>query len=374
MILLSSAKEILNILGFSDCDHKALHLGLPFCKPSSRTLACQEIGDRICNKLKGWKSKLLSQASGTILIKSLFWWGSNDRGFRRMTDQNLALLSKIAWYLAINKDVLWVSVLKAKYLRGKSFLSDPIPADNSSWLWKDICKCRDWIAKGVVYLVTGNSDISIWSEPWILTITNFIPDPGDFNVSTCATNNPPLFSLLKDLIDNRSLSWNLDKLKSTFSSETVKEITMIQISSGDRPKTLLWCPSKSGKFTIKSFYLFTQSARLSSRLIDLVTIVSKQTKDHWLSIVKTIQTGSSTNQVWKAPPLSWFKINMDSSYIDGVVVSGLVIRNSNGSLLLAAAYKHSCLDPLSAECLSILDACKIIQDLNLHKLSLNLIA
>lgn len=88
-----------------------------------------------------------------------FWWGFNDKGnslmlkcwdsicspkscggigFRRMHDFNKALISKLAWSVVTDKDVLWVKLFKAKYLRGKFFLSDDISFYDSSWLWKDI--------------------------------------------------------------------------------------------------------------------------------------------------------------------------------------------------------------------------------------------
>lgn len=72
-------------------------------------------------------------------------------GFRRMKDYNIALFPKLAWSIATNKDTLWVQLLKAKYLRWKSFLHDDITHFNASWIWSDVIKCRFLILKGVVY-------------------------------------------------------------------------------------------------------------------------------------------------------------------------------------------------------------------------------
>lgn len=63
--------DITNILGFPECNHKTKHLGFSFCKPKSRKDAFLEVSDRITTHLSGWKSKLLSQASKTILIKAV---------------------------------------------------------------------------------------------------------------------------------------------------------------------------------------------------------------------------------------------------------------------------------------------------------------
>ncbi|KAL3649275.1 hypothetical protein CASFOL_005678 [Castilleja foliolosa] len=299
--------SILNILGFKDCDHKSKHLGMPFCKPKSRTAASQEIVDTICQKLSGWKSKMLSQAGRSIFVQSValacpsyimavsklpknttskidslirkFWWGSNSNGnslmlkcwdsicqpkvlgglgFRRLDDINSAMISKLAWSLACNTDTLWVQLLKAKYLRGKNFLVDNLDHSSPSWLWKDIVSCRDLLCKGAIFKVGINSTISIWNEPWIPSIPGFIPDKSFISPNSCNLN------LLRDLMDSRSSSWKLDVLKNHFHPNVVNEILKIQISPMNRHKTLLWSPSKSGIFSTRSAYLLSQSGRFSS--------------------------------------------------------------------------------------------------------------
>ncbi|KAL3620422.1 hypothetical protein CASFOL_035334 [Castilleja foliolosa] len=56
---------------------------------------------------------------------------------------------------------------------------------------------------------------------------------------------------------------------------------------------------------------------------------------------------------------------MDASFVDGNAFTGAIIRNKNGSILLASTAIHRCLDPLAAECLAILDACLIIHNLSI---------
>ena len=50
---------------------------------------------------------------------------------------NNALLAKLGWEMASNSDKMWVKVMKAKYLEGKSFLKAPLKL-NFSWNWKGI--------------------------------------------------------------------------------------------------------------------------------------------------------------------------------------------------------------------------------------------
>ncbi|XP_012828896.1 PREDICTED: uncharacterized protein LOC105950125 [Erythranthe guttata] len=63
--------DILSILDFKECDHVAKHPGFPFCHLSSRKEAFQEVTNKISSCLSGWKSKTLSQASRTILLKAV---------------------------------------------------------------------------------------------------------------------------------------------------------------------------------------------------------------------------------------------------------------------------------------------------------------
>ncbi|XP_012850814.1 PREDICTED: uncharacterized protein LOC105970524 [Erythranthe guttata] len=237
-------------LGFKECNHKAKHLGLPFCHPKSRKDSFTDVFDKISSNLSGWKSKNLSQASRTILLKAVaqaipsytmsvslipkgicnmmdaklrkFWWGENCNenslmlktwdsicspkssgglGFRRMFDLNKALFSKITWNVAANSDKLWVLSRKAN-----------------------------------------------------------------------------------------------------------------------------------------------QSANT-----------------HWKSqITSHTSTKSSPNLSWIPPPFDWLKINNDSSFDDGIAHSSCIIRNSNGSILLAHSTAHVCLEALAAEALAVLEACKIL--------------
>lgn len=201
--------DILNILNFKECDHKAQHLGLPFCSHNSRKTCFKDLNDRISTKLSGWKAKNPSQAGRGVLIKVVsqalptypmsifllpkslclsmdaalkkFWWGSNSNGnslmlkcwdsiclpkssgglgFRRMMDTNRALLSKLAWKMANPSNNLWRSLLASSYLISSNFLHySPYP-QNASWSWKDICKSKDLILKGACYTICSNSKSS----------------------------------------------------------------------------------------------------------------------------------------------------------------------------------------------------------------------
>ncbi|KAL3644546.1 hypothetical protein CASFOL_009726 [Castilleja foliolosa] len=94
-------------------------------------------------------------------------------------------------------------------------------------------------------------------------------------------------------------------------------------------------------------------------------LVTSQTKDHCFSIAHSKLIRSSPNHRWSPPLDGWIKINMDASFVDGNAFTAAVIRNRNGSILLASTAIHRCSDPLAAECIAILDACLIIHNLSI---------
>ncbi|KAL3642316.1 hypothetical protein CASFOL_013131 [Castilleja foliolosa] len=99
----------------------------------------------------------------------------------------------------------------------------------------------------------------------------------------------------------------------------------------------------------------------------LVITVTRKTKAHWLSINQTWLTRASPSKIWKPPDAEWLKINVDAAFSNGVATSGLIIRNHNGSIILAASHQHSCLDSNTTETLAILDACKLLANINCSK-------
>lgn len=132
-------------------------------------------------------------------------------GFRSMKGVNLAL----AWKLLNNLDSLWVKHLHSKYIRYGSFLSSPNPP-SASWIWKGIMKTKPLISSGACLQVYVESNLPIWSTPWIPTLISFKPAPK-------FPNNRNLPSLLiSDLIDPINLQWNKSSLFSLFDLPTIK--------------------------------------------------------------------------------------------------------------------------------------------------------
>ncbi|KAL3621989.1 hypothetical protein CASFOL_034185 [Castilleja foliolosa] len=122
----------------------------------------------------------------------------------------------------------------------------------------------------------------------------------------------------------------------------------------------LFCSMLSFLITYGDTKIFLLMVVLNLSIQELVTIISKQAKTHWLSMVQSIQSGSSTNHTWKPSPSGWMKINVDAAYKDDSACTGVNLRNVDGSVHLAATYSHQFTDALTAEALAILDAVNIL--------------
>ncbi|KAL3628152.1 hypothetical protein CASFOL_027198 [Castilleja foliolosa] len=123
---------------------------------------------------------------------------------------------------------------------------------------------------------------------------------------------------------------------------------------------------------LKSALTFNCSGRprLLVEIRDVVDLVSRKANSHWFAIAQNSISRTRLSYPWKPPDSDSLKINTDSSFDNDSATAGIVLRNYKGSILLAAVYHHSCMDVATAEGLAILDACYILDRLNLKKVTI----
>ena len=214
-----------NILNLSIILAKAKYLSIPLFFNKSKKLTFEDLKHKLLAKVSGWRSKLLSQAAKTTLIKVVansilayimsiflrpkgfcqdlnsilrkFWWGFPPNkshnltllawdnickpkylgglGIRSLDTMNLSLLAKLGWNLSIKKPMLWVKALAGKYLNfGQNFLN-VVSRPLDYWLWKGLLNCRSIVEKGAYLAISMGSNINVWSDPWIPNLESFKP-------------------------------------------------------------------------------------------------------------------------------------------------------------------------------------------------------
>jgi hypothetical protein len=138
-----------------------------------------------------------------------------------MKDINLSLITKLGWRLLLDHDSLWVSLFKTKYIKYGNLLSCPL--SSGSFIWNGIKAIVPLLASGACYISHISSQLSIWSSPWIPTLSNFKPMP---RVPTF----PNLYLLsVADLICPSTSTWNISILPFLFHPVTILEIQKISI-------------------------------------------------------------------------------------------------------------------------------------------------
>ncbi|KAG8389002.1 hypothetical protein BUALT_Bualt02G0184100 [Buddleja alternifolia] len=285
-------------LGFRECNHKIKHLGLPFCKPATRSSDFNELIDRVDKKLAGWKAKCLAHAGRNVLVKSVaqsipiyflslyyiprsvcdsldkkmrnFWWGDRDEnrhiylrswdficspkefgglGLRRTRDMNSAMVSKLAWKMCEDNFLPWIQILKSKYLRGSNFMDQNETPRTSSKIWKSIMACKDSIRKGLISTISLHGCTRTWEDPWIPTIPGFIPTSDHLTDEMKAQSY-----LVRYFLNSDTCEWRLDRLHAVFHPDIVTEILKIRTPTRVEPRRILRAPSKNGNFSVSSSY------------------------------------------------------------------------------------------------------------------------
>lgn len=182
--------------------------------------------------LKSWKSICTPKEIGGL-------------GVRRLVDVNKALLTKLAWEVNIEGGKTWTQLIRAKYLRSRRLLNSNLTRQSYSWFWGGIKGCLDTLRKGYCFQIGKSSTIRIRDDPWLPSIPGFqIPED---------TNIPLHIQVVSDLMYPEGSQWDQEKVCSIFNPQLSKIICETPILDAEHER-LIWAPSTSGKFSVKSAY------------------------------------------------------------------------------------------------------------------------
>ncbi|XP_072077755.1 uncharacterized protein [Arachis hypogaea] len=265
--------EIEEILGLPAWDKPGKYLGLPAQWGRSKNEALRWIEERVSDKLRGWKEKLLSQSGREVLIKSViqvipayamnvvlfpkgfchrlskkvakFWWASTGKdrgiywriwdkicaskreggiGFKDFYSQNIAHLAKQAWRMFECPNAVWVQVLKAVYFPNEDFKVTKA-GRGASWIWKSIVQEK----------------VRIQEDNWIL---NKQKSPQVMNHAV---------TFVKELI-TEGQGWNINELRKHFDGGIIGKIIRTPVSVISREDKFSWPFKTDGKYTVKTGY------------------------------------------------------------------------------------------------------------------------
>uniref|UniRef100_A0A803QR90 Reverse transcriptase domain-containing protein n=1 Tax=Cannabis sativa TaxID=3483 RepID=A0A803QR90_CANSA len=199
--------------------------------------------DNLTYKLQGWKAKTLSKAAKASLIELVGL--SLPLYAMQTTKLSNRMVNKIDGMV---RDFRWgfrKRILEAKYLKGKDFLNCTYK-DSDSLFWKNVVIAKSILRKGACKVVADCRHTSIWGDPWIPHIKDFIPRP-----------KGPLVSEISTFVDLFYISggWDIHKLNNLFDQETVSVILKGGPPSGQGFHKWIWNLESYGCFSCKSAYI-----------------------------------------------------------------------------------------------------------------------
>ncbi|XP_060972639.1 uncharacterized protein LOC133038488 [Cannabis sativa] len=285
----NKAQEIMNILGMKRMQNDSIYLGLPLFRSFKRSKDLNFLVDKVMQRVKSWKTRLLSKAGRACLIQSVasslatyvaasdvipktiarkvdkelrdFWWGDTKAkktfhtvdwsslcqskmrgglGFRKIDTINSAFILKWGWKALTDKESVWGTIIQNKYLNHRNFFDVEINSRDSSF-WKSILKSRSLLLNHVCRKIGNGKETSIWFDPWV-PFANRSPTP-----LLDATHG---VAWVNQFITEDGC-WDEEMIKSWFNRADAKAILNIQLPRDDVKDDWLWMGEPSGLFSIK---------------------------------------------------------------------------------------------------------------------------
>ena len=142
-------------------------------------------------------------------------------GFRHFLDINMALLSKVAWWILNQFNKPCVQALIAKYKVRRDWL-DVDPSKKASWSWKSVESARHILVAGACKQVNNGESILTWEDPWVLDLPNYKPVPlSPEKQSSCL--------VVSQILAPDKSRWDELKLYDLFTEESAKAIKKIPV-------------------------------------------------------------------------------------------------------------------------------------------------
>jgi len=163
--------------------------------------------------------------------------------------QNKSLLAK--WLVKLpNTEGLWQTLLTNKYLRTK-FLTQVSAKPYDSHFWRGLMKIKDEVFSNGSFVIKDGSQTRFWDDTWVgvlpfkvryPSLYNIVRDP-HATVAKILATRPLNVSFRRALVDNKLVEWH----------DLAARIANVELVEGS--DVFILNLTKSGSFTVRSFYL-----------------------------------------------------------------------------------------------------------------------
>ncbi|KAL6555626.1 hypothetical protein OROHE_007298 [Orobanche hederae] len=172
-------------------------------------------------------------------------------GFKRLAENNRALLGKQAWRFLTQPNALVTRVFKAKYFPHTSFLEEDIRHE-PSYAWKSILSSKSVVAARLGRRIGNGDTTKIFTDPWLLT--------ADSPYVSTIPSLQYLEAKVSDFMEPNS-TWNEDLVKEVFDYKDANLILNTPISP-EYDNTWYWRPDLRVQYTVRSSYNLQLSSRM----------------------------------------------------------------------------------------------------------------
>ncbi|RVW13630.1 LINE-1 reverse transcriptase-like [Vitis vinifera] len=159
-----------------------VYLGLPLGAHHKTSSSWDGVEERMRRRLAWWKRQYISKGGRITLIKSTLASipiyllsliripspkEEGGLGIRKLDLLNKALLGKLVWRYAYEKDNLWKTAIGVKYgQEGCGWRTKEVCGPYGVGLWKEIMKEADWCWESIDFKVGKGTRVLFWTDEW----------------------------------------------------------------------------------------------------------------------------------------------------------------------------------------------------------------
>lgn len=155
---------------------------------------------------------------------------------------NTALLAKQFWRLSKEPNTLWAKFLKSIYFPNADVWEVPVPR-LCSWSWRSLLHGREFLKRHRSWVIGNGKSVRVEGDRWIKDgqrIISGVPDAQNLSVA--------------DIIIPETKVWDIRKINTIFSPETVKDILAVPIANRDVEDRFIWPHSTDGNYSVRTGY------------------------------------------------------------------------------------------------------------------------
>ncbi|KAF4390198.1 hypothetical protein G4B88_005116, partial [Cannabis sativa] len=322
----------------------ATYLGLPLFRSLNRSKDLHFLTERVLQRVKSWKTRLLSKAGRACLIQ--------------------VVGSSMATY-------------------GGNFM-DIESRGSDSGMWKAVLEARSILQKGICRGIGNGNNTSIWFDPWVPSsnrtpiplkdathgvswVSQFILPNNRWNVDMATESSLHLFwycPFAKALWFH--LGWSIR-------TELVTVHTWTQWTEwfkldSNRPSNVPFIDFMAHTLCIVEGIWKERNRRLVGEkemdIMRVIDMIRYKTNDHLMVSFRTVPEILS----WSPPPSSWLCCNSDVAISSSGSVLAAVFRDEWSNITTIITSKTAVTDPLLAEALAVCLAAELAASMGLNNI------